>query len=289
MNSKFLSILIIIMLVITSVIGIFVYREYKEYLNNDKQSSIDVVTTEAIEMEEERTEAIVELDSALIEEERKIVEQAYNLLWNQAIKVDREESRGLLRDVQILVPYRDFKSEYKVDAHILYFYAQQSLLIQSYRDNMDGKGHNESGTYDNHETYGQKFEDKHKSTIIKNLQELDPNNHGAFLPSHVMESLQNGLKNFFSITKEDWISIYNDKSVDWVENAESEAKENTELRTMNPQIGMSKEEVIRTKWGRPTKINKTENAYGVSEQWVYPNYQYLYFDDGILTSISTND
>lgn len=52
------------------------------------------------------------------------------------------------------------------------------------------------------------------------------------------------------------------------------------------RIGMTQEEVLMSSWGKPTKINKTTNAYGTSEQWVYPNYNYLYFDDGILTSIS---
>ena len=48
---------------------------------------------------------------------------------------------------------------------------------------------------------------------------------------------------------------------------------------------MTKEEVLQSNWGKPEKVNKTTNQYGVHEQWVYPGYQYLYFDDGILTSI----
>lgn len=59
-------------------------------------------------------------------------------------------------------------------------------------------------------------------------------------------------------------------------------------RTLNPstvKIGMTVDEVLTEGWGKPTKINKTTTQYGVSEQWVYPNYNYLYFDDGILTAI----
>ncbi|MFC0417730.1 hypothetical protein ACFFHH_20180 [Cytobacillus solani] len=48
-------------------------------------------------------------------------------------------------------------------------------------------------------------------------------------------------------------------------------------------IGMTQEEVIES-IGKPTDINKTVTANGTSEQWVYPNYVYLYFEDGILTS-----
>lgn len=57
------------------------------------------------------------------------------------------------------------------------------------------------------------------------------------------------------------------------------------LKTMNPKIGMTQEEVLASSWGKPKDINKTTTAYGTSEQWVYSNYNYLYFDDGILTSI----
>lgn len=36
--------------------------------------------------------------------------------------------------------------------------------------------------------------------------------------------------------------------------------------------------------GKPEDINRTVTAYGVHEQWCYPNGVYLYFDNGILTS-----
>ncbi|MEH6944011.1 hypothetical protein [Bacillus sp. JJ722] len=51
------------------------------------------------------------------------------------------------------------------------------------------------------------------------------------------------------------------------------------------KIGMTQEEVIKDGWGSPEDINKTITADVVSEQWVYPNYNNLYFEDGILTSI----
>jgi len=52
-----------------------------------------------------------------------------------------------------------------------------------------------------------------------------------------------------------------------------------------PQIGMTADDIINSTWGKPTDINTTTTEYSTSEQWVYSNYQYLYFDDGILTSI----
>ena len=49
-------------------------------------------------------------------------------------------------------------------------------------------------------------------------------------------------------------------------------------------IGMTKEDVLASSWGRPQKVNSTTTARGTSEQWVYGG-GYLYFDGNILTSI----
>jgi len=49
-------------------------------------------------------------------------------------------------------------------------------------------------------------------------------------------------------------------------------------------IGMSQKDVIASSWGKPRKINTTTRASGVREQWVYGG-GYLYFQDGVLTSI----
>lgn len=58
-----------------------------------------------------------------------------------------------------------------------------------------------------------------------------------------------------------------------------------EDRKYKPEIGMTKEEVLNSTWGKPKDINTSTYAWGTSEQWCYSNYRYLYFDDGILTSI----
>ena len=49
-------------------------------------------------------------------------------------------------------------------------------------------------------------------------------------------------------------------------------------------IGEPQERTVKCGWGKPRKINRTITEYGVREQWVY-NGGYLYFKDGILTSI----
>lgn len=53
----------------------------------------------------------------------------------------------------------------------------------------------------------------------------------------------------------------------------------------NPTLGMTQYQVRNTSWGNPKDINKTITKYGTNEQWVYDDYRYLYFEDGILVSI----
>lgn len=54
------------------------------------------------------------------------------------------------------------------------------------------------------------------------------------------------------------------------------------------RIGMtdSVAEATDYPWGKPLRRNRTTNARGVREQWVYSGNRYLYFENGILTTIS---
>lgn len=49
-------------------------------------------------------------------------------------------------------------------------------------------------------------------------------------------------------------------------------------------IGMSKEQVVLS-WGEPNEINRTNTQHSSSEQWVYANYNYVYFENNLVTSI----
>jgi hypothetical protein len=51
------------------------------------------------------------------------------------------------------------------------------------------------------------------------------------------------------------------------------------------RIGMTAKQALASNWGKPYKINKSTNAYGVREQWVYEGSNYLYFENGVLTAI----
>lgn len=67
-----------------------------------------------------------------------------------------------------------------------------------------------------------------------------------------------------------------------------ERQEAKEAKKRGVSIGMSKTEVLRSNWGKPLRKNITATAFGTSEQWVYANDNYLYFDGDTLTSIQTH-
>ncbi len=52
----------------------------------------------------------------------------------------------------------------------------------------------------------------------------------------------------------------------------------------SPKIGMTKQEVLDSTWGEPTKKNVDEYQWGREEQWVY-GQGYIYFENGIVTAI----
>lgn len=56
-------------------------------------------------------------------------------------------------------------------------------------------------------------------------------------------------------------------------------------RSEGVRIGMSKADVLASSWGKPERVNRTTNAYGTREQWVYGIGNYLYFEDDVLVSI----
>ena len=56
-----------------------------------------------------------------------------------------------------------------------------------------------------------------------------------------------------------------------------------------PVIGMTKEEVILSSWGKPKKKNITETYWGTHEQWVYSSERYVYFENGIVTAIQKTE
>lgn len=69
------------------------------------------------------------------------------------------------------------------------------------------------------------------------------------------------------------------------ERKKREAEEKARKKSEGVTIGMTQQEVLDSSWGKPKDINRTITENHVYEQWVYGYPNYLYFTDGILTSI----
>jgi len=52
-----------------------------------------------------------------------------------------------------------------------------------------------------------------------------------------------------------------------------------------PEIGMTKEQVLRSAWNSPRQMNKTRTAQGTSEVWIYAGPSFLYFDEGGILKV----
>jgi hypothetical protein len=57
----------------------------------------------------------------------------------------------------------------------------------------------------------------------------------------------------------------------------------TKILNQKIWLGMTDKMAIES-WGKPDDINRSVGSWGVHEQWVYPDNQYLYFENGKLTS-----
>lgn len=74
--------------------------------------------------------------------------------------------------------------------------------------------------------------------------------------------------------------------------AEAKAQQKALVKAKKSQgvtIGMSKQDVLDSAWGRPESVNTTHTARGTREQWVYGLGQYLYFQNDTLVGIQTRD
>jgi hypothetical protein len=67
--------------------------------------------------------------------------------------------------------------------------------------------------------------------------------------------------------------------------ARQEAAERARKKKEGVRIGMSREDALASTWGKPKSINTTTTTRGTKEQWVYGGGSYLYFENGVLTTV----
>jgi hypothetical protein len=72
--------------------------------------------------------------------------------------------------------------------------------------------------------------------------------------------------------------------IEQADKSEQEA-EKRRKKSEGVSVGMSKDDVLTSSWGKPQQINTTTTSRGNREQWVYGGRNYLYFENGILVAI----
>lgn len=159
---------------------------------------------------------------------------------------------------------------------------------------------NEKGLHDNEEflamynyaLYLQTDQNSYKASGALALA-VDPKYYGRMKDEIIAGVTNTSYKSplsFGPITETDWNYIESEyqRNLNTMIIRKEEARVRDEkieaARGMNPTLGMTYDEVKASLWGEPIDINRTVTVYGSYEQWVYGNGQYLYFEDGILTS-----
>lgn len=187
---------------------------------------------------------------------KELATKVDKIVSNEAVKVENDSVNNKIKDMFSLIQNKDFNS------------------LRKYRDFSQENEMINSVLY-----YGYAIEEIQKNGetdfLIELLSSIDPYYNGE-------KSTE--IKSFVGkyLTPNEWIENYEKKKTlkkEMEEFSEEQAKKPL------PTIGMTKDEVLESKWGKPFNINTTTTKYGVSEQWVYLDNKYLYFDDGVLTGI----
>lgn len=139
--------------------------------------------------------------------------------------------------------------------------------------------------------------DKEKSEAIKKKRDAIKDKACESLKKDINKHIkENDYSAYYVGSEEEFIKNNGDEELKSIydqylkkKKAEKEAKEKAKKKQQGVRIGMSEQDVLDSSWGKPTKINKSVYSWGTYEQWVYPNYNYLYFENGKLTSIQTNE
>lgn len=114
------------------------------------------------------------------------------------------------------------------------------------------------------------------SACIKNIDSLKKEAEAEKIKNHHKRVTEILKPCYGTMTDGDAIAMY-------INSSEINTKQ--EKRKSGIYLGMTKEDVVLSSWGRPLRTNKTHTSYGTREQWIYKNNNYLYFDNNELIII----
>lgn len=230
--------------------------------------------------------------------------KAYNTMLNKCLKGVKEKAHKFFKKGN----YKDALDAY--DYYYIYNLEQKSddIYMVEYRHDLCSAEYNFMKEYDRlksnwyyyyyHDDYYQGYITISNDTIyVSNFRDIDVR-EGTYTYKIKTKSVKSSGKKYYRcylyIPEIDMeikhIIEYGDGDVNLLVSID---KENYWFRNdgnvenlEKPYIGMTKEQVESSSWGKPDHINKTTYAWGTREQWCYPNNQYIYFSDGVVTAIA---
>lgn len=210
-------------------------------------------------------------------------------VYNEAIKKDIDsgveqflEKKNWIGEEFISAENKEYISEQE-----LKYVEDSKKILTDFIENFNEKNIDNS-SYRDINTYGYLKDDKEINALYVYAEALSYNDsEGAFktllqtVNPYYSKDMGYEIKEYIRIkgtSLSEWVQVYNSA------NGTKLTDKGEGIVDYNPTIGMTKEEVENSTWGKPDSINRTVTANSIHEQWVYPNYKYLYFEDGIMTS-----
>ena len=322
LRKRIASILFIIIIIILIIIGVYYgiskyieEKERQEKYNNDISTCYDLIKNKS---DYEKFSDIIENHK----EEENFEEDAYNQLYKavderiENIKNGNEDKEliDMLSDIKVSSIYDDEDMKNYID--------EKYLLAQSYSNLNSANKYIESGSYKDAFDLLQRVisSNKDKNQEIVNIATNRQNEikDNAFeqiineaqtqINSQDYSSAQKTLEKYKDLGNQIILDMYNNATneVNRIEaerkaqeeaerkaqqqkaeeeRKQREAEEKARKKSQGVTIGMTQQEVLDSMWGEPKDINRTVTENHVYEQWVYGYPNYLYFTDGILTSI----
>jgi hypothetical protein len=257
---KYIACAIVIVFILAGIIGYYQYEKYKE-----NQFNVNVAKAEKYFNNDDFDKAKEYFETALrFQEDQKINEK-------MQLSIEMGESKNLFDSGNNFFDKKDY---------YLAYYAFDKVIAE------DEKRFTLASA---------KKAECSKFYIDRKLSEAKENaNEGNYL---LAISCLNEITNFDSTNetaktlrkqyqaKQDALLDEEKARIEQERRAKEAAEAKALAKTQGVSIGMTQQQVLDSSWGRPTDINKTITEYGTHEQWVYNGYNYLYFEDGILTSI----
>lgn len=292
-NKKIILLTIIIILLIISILGLTLFLNHKKEkeLNSKLEKCYYAVNKDYNYNEYKNILNTIETE----EGKSKAYEKLNNALANQVDELNKEYSVDKYHKLYDLMEEISKDSNEKIQEILKY-----NKKIYYYNDYIRmAKLHEDKGEFISAYTcYTSAIReisgiDEEKRQDANNKRDAIKNKSCENLKDEINQRITTGdYTSFFPSNYETFVNNSDDEELKKIFNQYTDTRKNIELekekekkKSQGVTIGMTKQQVLDSMWGEPEKINTTTTKYGVSEQWVYPNGNYLYFENGKLTAI----